>query len=237
MASRLPKPPPASSAGAGGDGPVTGTASGGAAGGGPVAGATRVYLEPGRTWVFAAALDWPGWCRRGKGDEAAVDTLLDYAGRYALVAGPDFAPGPVTVIGQVKGSTTTDFGAPDGQGPWDDEPLRTAEAGRLVGLLESSWRYFDTVAAQAPERLRKGPRGGGRDRDAIIGHVREAERAYSTKFGDRVPPRTPWDEQRAAIAQALRAGPASPQWPVRYAIRRLAWHVLDHAWEIEDKSE
>jgi hypothetical protein len=25
--------------------------------------------------------------------------------------------------------------------------------------------------------------------------------------------------------------------PPRYAIRRIAWHVLDHAWEIEDKSD
>lgn len=25
-------------------------------------------------------------------------------------------------------------------------------------------------------------------------------------------------------------------WPVRYALRRFAWHVLDHAWEIQDKS-
>ncbi len=25
-------------------------------------------------------------------------------------------------------------------------------------------------------------------------------------------------------------------WPPRYAARRMAWHVLDHLWEIEDKS-
>jgi len=27
------------------------------------------------------------------------------------------------------------------------------------------------------------------------------------------------------------------RWPARYAIRRSAWHALDHAWEIEDRSE
>lgn len=42
----------------------------------------RVSLELGKRWVFATALDWPGWCRRGKGEQAAIDTLLDYAGRY-----------------------------------------------------------------------------------------------------------------------------------------------------------
>jgi hypothetical protein len=24
-------------------------------------------------------------------------------------------------------------------------------------------------------------------------------------------------------------------WPARYFVRRVAWHVLDHAWEIEDR--
>jgi hypothetical protein len=26
----------------------------------------RVALECGRTWTFATAIDWPGWCRRTK---------------------------------------------------------------------------------------------------------------------------------------------------------------------------
>ena len=38
------------------------------------------------------------------------------------------------------------------------------------------------------------------------------------------------------IAGALRKVPEDPKWPVRYLIRRMAWHVLDHAWEIEDRS-
>ena len=37
-------------------------------------------------------------------------------------------------------------------------------------------------------------------------------------------------------------GPEAPlkapgkRWPPRYAARRIAWHALDHAWEIEDRS-
>ncbi len=196
---------------------------------------TRVALEQGKTWVFASALDWPGWCRRGKGDEAAIDVLLDYAERYALVAGAGFTPGQVEVIGRVAGNATTDFGAPGVPGPWDDEPPGLAEADRLVGLLEAAWLYFDGVAAAAPALLRKGPRGGGRDRDAIVDHVREAERSFGAKSGTRVPPRTPWQQQRSRTAGALRAGTGGA-WPARYAIRRVAWHVLDHAWEIEDRS-
>jgi hypothetical protein len=198
---------------------------------------TRISLESGKTWVFATALDWPGWCRRGKGEEAAVDVLLDYAGRYARVAGPGFAPGQAAIVGRVASDMSADFGAPGVPGPWDDEPLPPAEADRLTGLLEAAWRYFDGVVAAAPAQLRKGPRGGGRDRDAIVDHVREAERSYGRKVGPRVPPRTPWEQQRTEIAAALRTGTPGGAWPPRYAIRRLAWHVLDHAWEIEDKSD
>lgn len=196
---------------------------------------TRIYLEEGKTWVFAAALDWPGWCRRGKGEQAAIDTLFDYADRYAVVAGPGFAPGLIEVVGHVVGNRTTDFGAPDARGQWDNEPFDAEEADRHVGLLEAAWCYFDTVVSVAPTELRKGPRGGGRDRDAIADHVREAERAYSAKIGVRIPPRTPWPDQRTSMAAALQSRSPSPAWPLRYAIRRCSWHVLDHAWEIEDK--
>jgi hypothetical protein len=196
----------------------------------------RVGLETGRRWVFATALDWPGWCRRAKGEEAALDTLIEYAGRYAPVAGPSLRPGELEVVGRVPGNSITDFGAPDRQGPWDAEPLGTGEAARLTGLLEACWRYLDSVLAAAPEVLVKGPRGGGRDRDAIADHVRGAERTLScAKAGIRVAPRTPWDQQRAALAAALRDGAPGGTWPARYVIRRSAWHVLDHAWEIEDR--
>ena len=26
-------------------------------------------------------------------------------------------------------------------------------------------------------------------------------------------------------------------WTIRYAARRIAWHVLDHAWEMTDRTE
>jgi hypothetical protein len=29
---------------------------------------------------------------------------------------------------------------------------------------------------------------------------------------------------------------ASGGWPTTYAIRRFTWHVIDHIWEIEDRS-
>ena len=197
----------------------------------------RVYLEEGARSVFAVSLDWPGWCRRGRTADDALDALDAYRDRYAAVVGTTFAPGPLEVIGTVPGTKTTDFGAPDGRGPWDDDPPAGAELERQVGVVRSTWEYLDRVVAASPEALRKGPRGGGRDRDAIVDHVREAERAYAPKVGVRVPPRTPWPEQRALLTGALSGGPVDRAWPVGYGIRRIAWHVLDHAWEIEDKRD
>jgi len=121
---------------------------------------------------------------------------------------------------------------------WDDEPREAGELTRLLGLLRSSWRGFDGAVTAAPSALPKGPRGGGRDRDDIVEHVREAARSHARKVGVRVPPRTAWSEQRAAITYTLLhagAGTTTVS-PFRYFIRRTAWHVLDHARELEDKS-
>ena len=30
---------------------------------------------------------------------------------------------------------------------------------------------------------------------------------------------------------------AERKWTQRYAARRIAWHALDHAWEMEDRSD
>lgn len=195
---------------------------------------SEVYLEQGRRWTFACALDWPGWARRGRGEEAALEELEAYAGRYSLVV-PDVVPGKLRVVGTLQGTGSTDFGAPDARGPWDDEPQDEQACARLADLLDACWTAFDRVVRDSPAQLRKGPRGGGRDRDQIAAHVQEAERSYGRALGVRVPPRTSWAEQRAAIDAAIRVGAPGGSWPVRYAVRRVAWHVLDHAWEIEDK--
>jgi hypothetical protein len=106
---------------------------------------------------------------------------------------------------------------------------------------------FDRVAAAAPAALRKGPRGGGRDRDQVIDHVLGAEASYARKLG--VTHRPPARDNAPAIA-ALRndivtvleapsdgSARVPTGWPPRYAARRIAWHVLDHTWEMEDRSD
>jgi hypothetical protein len=203
----------------------------------------RVLLESGRTKTFASALDWPGWCRWGKGEEGALDALEEYVDRYRAVArsaGVRFpAAVSLDVVDRFPGDTTTDFGAPSVASVLESDPLPAAELARHVRLLQASWSALDRLAASAPAELRKGPRGGGRDRDGIVDHVAEAERAYARKVGVKQPPFKAAGDvaaMREAIAAALLAGDAGGSWGAAYFIRRSAWHVLDHVWEIEDKS-
>jgi hypothetical protein len=213
-----------------------------------------VYFELGQKRVFACALAWPGWCRSGKTEDDALAALAAYAPRYAVVAGQagvafpqDVQASDFHVVERVTGSAGyTDFGAPGAVAERDRESWTAAEAARQVTLLRACWEVFDRVAAAAPAELRKGPRGGGRDRDRLIEHVLRAESAYARKLG--VKQRQPAIDDAAAIAAlreaisaallAARDGLPSGAtgWPARYAARRLAWHVLDHAWEMEDRS-
>ncbi|GAA3547095.1 hypothetical protein GCM10022419_029150 [Nonomuraea rosea] len=205
---------------------------------------TRVYLETGPKKVFACSLDWPGWCRIAKGEEAAIDRLMDYAPRYRVVAaraGLDFAPGDPVVVARVPGSDTTDFGVPYAVPDLDLEPVPAAEAAQGVALLRAAWELFDETVAASHEDLRKGPRGGGRDLSKIVDHVVGAERAFARKVDVRHRPyKSAADREamRAELAGVLSRAWEPPQttgWPPRYALRRIAWHVIDHIWEIEDR--
>src|SRR5579871_6911528 len=136
--------------------------------------AVAVILERGTKRVFASALDWPGWCRSGKDEAGALDALADYADRYRPVARRAGARFPAaagtrafTIIEQLRGSATTDFGAPGAIAAVEWDAPTPAQARRLAALLEAAWATLDEIAAAAPATLRKGPRGGGRDRDAI----------------------------------------------------------------------
>lgn len=209
-----------------------------------------VAIESTRKKVFASAQDWPGWARSGKTPEAAIESLLAYAPRYELVAlaagltlGTTF---DIDVVEQVEGGSGTEFGVPSLPTAADARPTEPAEAARLAAIVEASWAEFDRIAADAPAPLRKGPRGGGRDRDKMVGHVNESDWYYAREIGLRE--RKPSAGDRAAV-EALRAAMLAilrqpsdgrslgdRRWPARYAARRIAWHALDHAWEIEDRS-
>ena len=219
-----------------------------------------MYLEVGARRVFAGALDWPGWCRSGRDEESAVGALVEYAPRYARgvkrAAGGFTAPkdpSALRVMERLKGNATTDFGAPGIAPASDGRPLGEAELRRLVALLKACWRAFDQAAeAASAKTLRKGPRGGGRELDAIVSHVLEADVAYLRGLGARhLRPEAKggpgeMSTLRREFVDALGArarGDPLPEgrrsktvWSPRYGVRRSAWHSLDHAWEIEDRA-
>jgi hypothetical protein len=211
-----------------------------------------VFLEIGSSKAFASAEQWPGWCRAGRNEEAALAALTSYADRFAEVArraGLSFDPAvanAVEVVERVKGGSTTNFGAPEVTSAAEATKVTPARAKTMVALLEAAWALFDAEAAKAPAELRKGPRGGGRDRDKMVDHVIGAEASYARKLGVRH--KQPAIDDVEGIA-ALRgeilavlgapndgAPPVENGWTTPYAAKRLTWHVLDHLWEMQDRS-
>ena len=212
----------------------------------------RVGLETGAKKSFASALDWPGWARGAKTPELALDALAEYATRYAPVAkraGVEFPKAPsFEIVERARGDASTDYGVPGRPAAIESEAMKKAEVERMCALVEACWETLDAVVKKAPAELRKGPRGGGRDRDKMLDHVLGAEfEAYAPKLGLKlshpaIDDRKAIAANRRALLDAMRAGADGKPlrergWPVRYAARRIAWHVLDHAWEMEDRSE
>ncbi len=209
---------------------------------------TDIYLELAGKKAIAWSLEWPGWCRIRASEEAAVQALIDTEARYRLIAqrvGLTFAPGDLVVVERLAGDSNTAWGIPAVMAPGESNPIDAATMRRSVLLLQASWDALEETVATSPAELRKGPRGGGRDRDEIRRHVIEAERAYARKSGIRHKPFEMNDlgalaAMREEIAAVLSKGsngePLVPGgWNASYAIRRIAWHVVDHIWEIEDR--
>lgn len=205
----------------------------------------------------AYAIDWPGLERNGKTPEEAVDHMDRYRKRYATVAvraglGDAFAGEPeTTIVLEYQGTSSTDFwGISFAHSELDREPISTEELERQIALLEACWAEFDAIAIRVSPELKKGPRGGGRDRDHIVRHVLAGEIDWVKRLDirpdlhDVVPP----DARRSFHAQIVDAirdmhaqgvgesrAKGGPFWSHRFLIRHLAYHVMDHAWEMEDK--
>jgi hypothetical protein len=221
----------------------------------------EVYLEIGKTRTFAIAIDWPGWCRSGRDAASALQTLIDYGPRYACALQTARLPFQVpsstsdlVVVERMEGNTTTDFGAPSLAIACDTQPVDPVELKRFQMILEACWHTFDAAVDQAAGKaLSTGPRGGGRDLIKIIDHVRDVDSTYLNKLGGSIKFDVKDDPKQAlaishqAILTTLTAavqgevpsfGPrGGARWTPRYFVRRLAWHELDHAWEIEDRAE
>jgi len=214
----------------------------------------RVMIERGRKKpvAVAVAFDWPGWERPGKSEEDALRVLATYRPRYARVAelaglADEFRDiGEPNVVERIEGIGMTDFYGLSMRpaGP-EQEQVSEAACDRKIALLRASWTYFDEVASRVSAELRKGPRGGGRDRDRIVEHVNNVEISdFSRKVGLDAPIEAQQDPEAlrayrdafcAAIREANGRGSAARNWTVQFVIRHAAYHVLDHTWEMEDR--
>ena len=218
-----------------------------------------VYLEEGAKRTFAGALDWPGWCRGGRNEVEAVAALLAYGSRYASVlarSGLGFvAPThleQLVVVERLSGTASTDFGVP-GLAPTVDQERSCdpATVRRFETILRASWQAFDAVVESSHGKtLSRGPRGGGRTLEAIVRHVVEADASYLGAVGWKgfkaADPLESLSTTREAVLAALKASaageipPKGPRggarWTARYFVRRVAWHVLAHIWEIERRT-
>ncbi|HEX8968490.1 MAG TPA: hypothetical protein VF937_11455 [Chloroflexota bacterium] len=182
--------------------------------------------------------------------------MLEYAPRYArVVKGLGFeAPTTIEefkVRERLAGDASTDMGSLSGNAPeYDSEPIDQRDHARLIKFLEACWRALDrAVEAARGKELRKGARGGGRVLDAIVRHVLDGEGGYLRRLEYRRDKQAETDVRlsREAMLDALAAsvrgevpeyGPrGGKRWSGRYFVRREAWHVLDHTWEIEDRTE
>ncbi len=202
----------------------------------------------------AFSLDWPGWNRGAKTADLAVETLESYRERYrpiAALAGMarEFdAAGPLEIVEDMVGAGSTDFwGISFLPATTEQEPMGEAELERGITLLRACWAFFDEVAARVSPEMRKGPRGGGRDRDRIIRHtIRTESEDFAKQVGLRIPEEaalTPdgLRQHRETYVEALRAYNAGEvtrrmrSWNLPFLVRHSAFHNLDHAWEMQDK--
>ena len=213
---------------------------------------TTVEIGPKGKRIVALAADWPGLERGAKTEEAALARLQDYLPRYAPVAhlagmDAEFAPSAtIDVVERYPGASSTDFwGISFAFSDIDKQPMSGAELERELALMQASWAFFDDVRVRVSPEMQKGTRGGGRDRAHIVRHTLASELLWTKRLGLRVPDDIILTDEedlkarRAAYSGAIRAlhaqGKMARTWPLRYVIRHTAFHMLDHAWEMEDK--
>jgi hypothetical protein len=151
----------------------------------------------------------------------------------------------VEVVERYPGTGSTDFwGISFAFSGIDRQGISSEELERELTLMQACWVFFDDVRVRVSAEMRKGPRGGGRDRDRIVRHTFGTEQDWAAKVGVPTPLGAMLTDEglqahRDAYRTAIRAfhseGKMARTWPLRYLIRHTAYHTLDHAWEMEDK--
>ncbi len=220
----------------------------------------RVVLERGpKAKKFVAyAIDWPGWSRGARTPDETLEMFAAYRERYRPIAvraglGPEFDhAGDLDVVEDRVGTGSVDFWAISfSPSSFEQEPMDAAELERKITILQACWDYFDDVAARVSPEMRRGPRGGGRDRDTIIRHtIRVESEDFAKKVGLKIgecealepgalePYRADYVDAMRAYRQAYERGEVKRpmrSWTLAFLVRHSAFHTMDHAWEMEDK--
>ena len=170
----------------------------------------------------------------------------------AALAGEAFPPGEAAsfeleLVESVEGGGGTDFGVPSAITPLDG---RRSPRPRPIGWPGSSRPPGPCSTASPPGRRPSCARA----RAAAAGTATRWSAtstkpitAYAQVLGIKVP--APDRSDMATVTELRTRGAGRPprrsdgspiagrKWPPRYAARRIAWHALDHAWEMEDRSE
>jgi len=151
----------------------------------------------------------------------------------------------VDVVERYPGTGSTDFwGISFAFSGIDRQDLPSEALERELALMRACWAFFDDVRSRVSAGMRKGPRGGGRDRDQIVRHTVGTGLDWSKKLGLPTSPAAMLTDEalnahRDAYCQAIRMfhaeGKMARTWPLRFLIRHTAYHTMDHAWEMEDK--
>ena len=131
----------------------------------------RIYLEQGKTRVIACSLDWPGWCRFGKTEEAALYALSESAPRYRIIAERAdlaFAPDDPVIFERVRGDATTDWGAPSIITTTDTDPVDEVSTRQGVALLQAA--SFEAASIKPSEAATGSSSGIDSDNGLLRGH-------------------------------------------------------------------
>ena len=211
----------------------------------------QIVIERGNKKAVAYAPSWPGWTRGASSIEAAIERLASYADRYRGVAdlaglSREFPSTPAfDIVEEVPGRGMTDFwGISFVASTGEQGQMSDSECERKLAILRACWTYLDQVAAGVSAELKKGPRGGGRDRDQVLSHMFGNERDWARMVGVDTPENAILTKKgiaahREAYVRAIReynsAGKSARRWRLQFLLRHTAYHVMDHAWEMEDK--
>ena len=191
-------------------------------------------VEVGAKRTFAAAAAWPGWCRSARDEADALEALRGLW--RALCGGPRRRRTSVRAARRRCASCSSPNVRRATRPPSSGRPTRSSTPTRsrsrargwtrLRSILEACWTAFDRAATDADGvELRKGPRGGGRELDAIVAHVAGAEASYLRRLTGvtvKVDESDAWASrlvERAAVLDGARPGEGgqasrdrSPRW-------------------------